>query len=538
MEILNSKQRRHWRQVFEKEFKEERDKAFQLGVKGNSREVEGYRDEVERLKNKLDWYHRQVKDLEDENDNLQREVRRLRDDMRYTEPSQHTSFSRGGARTGQAGHTSHDKITARSPRRQSLTRRMSPVRISPRSERLIDRIGSPKPAQRTDLPPVQGEEKAQPSVPEEAMETDEAIVEPEAQPPAQDRPIDPTPRSPSVHSDASSNVREKGTGKKLKPMFETDEENWSEQGSTDPEYLSSSDERAVPGKAIKTIGFPAPYRLDRMPGKCKNRYGHVCVDKDSRWEIDSSTLYEKWERSNKEWVWLTGFPMQLAKEAARVPFDQRSHTQRWVVLEATRTGFLPLEDARAEPDVKLIAESEGFPSAVWHDKDGRYNVKAITAWLLFKMAEPEEKEVIKWFWWESAQIFSRWGTYSETLRDMGLKEGSDYIPVRFLIKGEPSQRDLVNHFVHCGVRISDANSHLRDFANAYIKANEVPMTPDWSKIPRSRPHQSRPSITHRRKFGVKSTQSDTPIREPPVASSSRKVTNTVRTERNNDTTNA
>ena len=325
---------------------------------------------------------------------------------------------------------------------------------------------------------------------------DEAIVEPEAQPPAQDLPIDPTPRSPSVHSDVSSNVREKGTGKKLKPMFETDEENWSEQGLTDPEYLSSSDERAMPGKVIKTIGFPMPYRLDRMPGKCKNRYGHICINKDSRWEIDSSTLYEKWERLNKEWVWLTGFPMQLAKEAARVPFDQRSHTQQWVVLEATRTGFLPLEDACTKPDVKLIAESEGFPSAIWHNKDGRYNVKAITTWLLFKMAEPEEKEVIEWFWWESAQIFSQWGTYSEMLQDMGLKEGSDYILVQFLVKGEPSQRDLVNHFVHCGIRISDANSHLQDFANAYIKANEVPMTPDWSKIPRSQPHQSRPSITH------------------------------------------
>ena len=47
-------------------------------------------------------------------------------------------------------------------------------------------------------------------------------------------------------------------------------------------------------------------------------------------------------------------------------------------------------------------------------------MKDITVWLLFKMGEPEETQAIDWFWWESCQIFSKWGVFSETLQDIGL----------------------------------------------------------------------------------------------------------------------
>ena len=59
------------------------------------------------------------------------------------------------------------------------------------------------------------------------------------------------------------------------------------------------------------------------------------------------------------------------------------------------------------------------------------------------MAEPEETQAIDWFWWESCQIFSKWGVFSEMLRDMGLQEANSYVPVQFLINGEPKTQDLV-----------------------------------------------------------------------------------------------
>ena len=54
----------------------------------------------------------------------------------------------------------------------------------------------------------------------------------------------------------------------------------------------------------------------------------------------------------------------MAREVSKVPFDQQSHAQLWVVLDATRNGMLLLEDAQAEPNVEQIALAEAFPETV------------------------------------------------------------------------------------------------------------------------------------------------------------------------------
>ena len=119
------------------------------------------------------------------------------------------------------------------------------------------------------------------------------------------------------------------------------------------------------------------------------------------------------------------------------------------------------------------------------------------------MSELEEKQVINWFWWESCQLFSKRGKFSETMREMNLREVNEYVPVQFLVNSEPNTRDLVKHFVYSSVRVANINLHLRDFALAHIEANSPPMPPNWASILRSHLYESRLSITKRRKYGPK-----------------------------------
>jgi hypothetical protein len=260
-------------------------------------------------------------------------------------------------------------------------------------------------------------------------------------------------------SDASSNVRKKGTGKKLPQMF-VGSDDPEDEGSSALGYETRSDSEYGPAQHFKFIGQPAKYRLDRTPFHCMSIHEHVCIEKPTHWDVSTNVLFEKWSKSVKRYVWNSGMPSQMAREASKVPFDQRSHAQRWAVAEATRYSYLPLDDARVEPDMEHLALINGFHEAVRHDADGIYNVKDITAWLLFKMAEPEERDVVEWFWWKACDIFTQWGIFSETMRSLGLKEEDHLVPKRCIVHGEPSQEDLVRHFVCCGVQVTDSNSHL------------------------------------------------------------------------------
>jgi hypothetical protein len=114
--------------------------------------------------------------------------------------------------------------------------------------------------------------------------------------------------------------------------------------------------------------------------------------------------------------------MQMAKEASLVPFDQRSDAQCWTVREATHNSYLPLLSTRAEPDIEKLVEENCLPSYLRWDPDGRLNVKDVTAWLLLKMAEPEEPQVIEWFWWTSCVLFKCLRAYGEALSKLSLHD--------------------------------------------------------------------------------------------------------------------
>ena len=289
----------------------------------------------------------------------------------------------------------------------------------------------------------------------------------------------------------SSNIREKGTGRKLIKMF---------VGSDAEDFESDDKEDEGPAKPIKFIGPPAKYRLNRAPYHCMTIHGHVCVEELTHWDVDVKVLFDKWDKSVKQYVWNLGFPSQMAKEASKVPFDQRSNTQHWVVLEATREGYLPLGNARAELDMELLALRNDFHKAVQCDTDNLLNIKDITAWLLLKIAEPEEQEVADWFWCQSCQMFSQWEIYPNALKDLSLQVDDHLVPKWFIVHGEPSQADLIRHFTCCGVRATDVSSHLQDFAKAYIDIGPPPSMPNWANTPQSRPHEAQPSITSQRKY--------------------------------------
>ncbi|KAF8699729.1 hypothetical protein AX14_000911 [Amanita brunnescens Koide BX004] len=395
LEILNEKQRHHWKHILEMDFRQDCEDAFRKGTQENEKEIEELKDEIQWLKDKHERHYHQADAVKDEN-----------------EGCQYSSYSQGGARMEPAGNT-------RQLSKQRSPQHCTPVAKSPPSRScLIDRIGLPKPPRQP--VPAEPQHDTQPQPTEEvkaaqARETDATTLE--TQPVAQmDMPIDPAPHSPSIMSDTSSNVRMKGTGRKLPNMYGTDEDFSSDE--TNVSVMPSDAEEGTPGRPIGSVSKPMPYRLNRI-------------------------------------------------------------------------GFNHL---RAEPDIKRMVINKEFPNSIQHSEDGHLNIKDITAWLLFKMAEPEEEAVIKWSWWEACQMFSRWGMFSEMLWDMKLKEGSQLVPVRLLINGEPTWRDIVKHFIYCGTRISNANTHLKDYASIYVEANSPPPKPDWASIPLSRPYESRPPI--------------------------------------------
>ena len=160
-----------------------------------------------------------------------------------------------------------------------------------------------------------------------------------------------------------------------------------------------------PGDLESHLGDPASFALDRsVKGAFLSTTGHACIRKDSRWNGDAAVLWS--QDSSQPWFWLNGRPFQMAKEAASIPFDQRSLAQWLAVREATRADALPLEDASAEPDVIRLASTNELPAYIHRDNDGRLNVYDITAWLFLTMTQPEHREgTVAWFWGTACMMF-------------------------------------------------------------------------------------------------------------------------------------
>ena len=124
-----------------------------------------------------------------------------------------------------------------------------------------------------------------------------------------------------------------------------------------------------PGDLESHVGDPASFSLDRV---VKDAFmsvtGHACIGKDSHWNGDAAILWSL--GASHPWFWSNGRPFQMAKEAAIVPFNQRSLAQRLAVREATRAGTIPLSDASVEPDIIHLASTSELPTYLHCDSDG------------------------------------------------------------------------------------------------------------------------------------------------------------------------
>jgi hypothetical protein len=259
-----------------------------------------------------------------------------------------------------------------------------------------------------------------------------------------------------------------------------------------------------PGDLESHLGDPASFSLDRS---IKNTFlsttGHACINSDSRWNGDASPL---WSTANSQpWFWSYGKPFQMAKEAAIIPFDQRSLAQRMAVREATRAGTLPLSDASAEPDIMWLASIGELPNYIRRDADGRFNVFNITAWLFLTMTQPDPREgTTAWFWGTACHMFLTLGLFEKLTKECSSSGNSPkYIPKRFVHTGEFTARHVAAHFLDCGLTKRMASTVLWDFSKRYVEMHPTAEEPNWATVPTPLNRESRPPPTTRRRINKK-----------------------------------
>ncbi|KAF8348052.1 hypothetical protein F5887DRAFT_1071708 [Amanita rubescens] len=193
---------------------------------------------------------------------------------------------------------------------------------------------------------------------------------------------------------------------------------------------------------------------------------------------------------------------QVAKEASWTPFDQRSLVQRWAVREATRDGFLPLDDATAEPDVEQLASKGSLPGYIHHNLEGCYNIHDITVWLFITMTQPDPVEgTVAWYWELACSLLSMRGRFGEIISPRYRLDDypPNYLPRRFVREGEYRTQDVAYHLHACGLTSRDANTLFHDFTNNYRDRQPTVAEPNWATVPAPRPRVSRPSLSQRRK---------------------------------------
>jgi hypothetical protein len=244
-------------------------------------------------------------------------------------------------------------------------------------------------------------------------------------------------------------------------------------------------DQTPPGGNSTYVTDQTDFRLQHIMGASRSEGGHTFVRWDTKWDANVIKLWLN-PLSTKGWYWNNGRQLQMAREAAEIPFDQRSLAQRWAVKEATSGGVLPEGFCSVEPDVERMGQHDLLPQYLCREGDGCISAKDWTVWLFLAMTQPEqEPEVVDWFWWSACCIFVGEGTFTQAMRErpMPTLEGIHYIPRRLQTPAAGfSVNDLVEHFVKCGLRPLDATMLFRDFASYYLAHVSPASKPDWSKV--------------------------------------------------------
>jgi hypothetical protein len=260
-----------------------------------------------------------------------------------------------------------------------------------------------------------------------------------------------------------------------------------------------------PDGPSKLVTDQASFCLQHLPGASRSEGGHTLIKKDSKWNGDATCLWMK-TTSTKGWFWNSGRVLQMACEAAEIPFDQRSLAQCWAIREATRRFILPEEYNSAEPDIEEMAQWGSLLPCLRRAQDGHVLVADWTVWLFLVMTHPDhEPAVVNWYWWAACTLFTEAETFNRVVRERGLAslEGIPYVPQRLVT---PTARfgpdELVEHFVKCGLQPQDS-SIFRVFASHYLTHVPRPVEPDWASLQPPHPIKSRLTTRQRHKARMK-----------------------------------
>ena len=478
LSMLVSLQREHWRKGFEDELRGRENDAYSAGLDKNQHKIDQLEDDIE------DCYNR-LKERDREIDYLRQKLDELRAD--------NARVSGGGASRG--------RNTSRSPpRRRHSPRRPQPdgptgTRKGKQPQRPVSPSSPPRKKSRTmydtnsdDSSVIRDELRGNTPLNSEEEDVVVATVENSAL------------RAREAHRLEGEATASSSTNPPMALSSRISHPHGKARtGGGRPLVYSQT----PPGQWGRWIGDPAPFRLHHIykDAFLDNKYGHACLGPKTYWAEDTRSLWRK-HKNPEKWFWLHGRNSQIAKEAARIPFDQRSLAQRWTVREATRDDFLPLDDGTAEPNVEQLASTGSLPSYIRRGSDGRYNVYDITAWLFLVMAQPDPAEgTVAWFWELACSLLSTRGRFMEVVSTK-YKIGEtppSYVQTRFVHEGEYKAIDVALHLFHCGLTSRDANTHFHDLANSYREHHPSTTEPEWAIVPSPRPLVTRPTLSQRRK---------------------------------------
>ena len=273
-------------------------------------------------------------------------------------------------------------------------------------------------------------------------------------------------------------------------------------------------DQTPPSGSSKYMTDQENFCLQHIVGASRSEGSHTFIRPDTKWDGNAAKLWLN-PLSWKSWYWNNRCQPQMAREAAEIPFDQRSLAQRWAVREATIGEVLPEGFCSVELDIETMGQWRLIPRYIQCKTDGHMSAKDWTAWLFLAMTQPDqEPAVIDWFWWMACRIFVEEGTFNKAMAERPLPslEGIPYIPQRLITPAIGfDTNNLVEHFIKCGLRPQDVETLFKDFASLYLAQAPQPYKPDWSRVLPSPMLTSRGTIKERvklRKKEMKSTHTE------------------------------
>ena len=115
-----------------------------------------------------------------------------------------------------------------------------------------------------------------------------------------------------------------------------------------------------PSSSSRFMADQEIFHLQHLIGTSRSEGGHTFLRQDTNWDCNTLKLWLNLLSSNG-WYWNNGHQLQMAHKAAKIPFDQRSLTQRWVIREAMSAKVLPEGYCSIEPDVEKMGQHSLLP---------------------------------------------------------------------------------------------------------------------------------------------------------------------------------